>query len=765
MKVKKITGLISVMSLIATLFLLTINVSADTNISDRALFYTDYESTQQLPKEYIKYNSPSFTIEEEGSNHYMRALPASSAYAYDLNEVMDKTSGDVYLVNFDFRMGEENVGDVKIYLSVKDELGVSDKRFHQFCIFSIGTDKKLKLGNKVESGIEVEMGEWYSYQLAYTAGSTRLELTVAPHGGEAITKEVTVASSDWGGYTYADYDSLAFGFGTTSYIDIDNILVIKKGDKPILSDDKVAFLLNDYTQIMCSKSAVSPITKRISLDFGEYIDPESVEGNITLKDLNDQDISFTTEVNNEKVILTGVNLEPQTSYILTVLSGVANIFGDTLESDFVYNFDTGRKAATLVGIDYESQQPLPNKYVEYDPASFTIEEEGTNHYLKALPNYSAYAYELSEVIDKTSGKKYSVKFDFRMGEENTTDVKIYLAVKDELGVSDKRFHQFCIFRIGKDKKLKAGNNTDSGIEVELGKWYSYELEHTAGSSTMNLTVTPRGGEPITKEFRVENSDWGGYTYADYDSLAFGWGNSISYVDIDNILIEREVESPTLDENNIKFLAVDNTILDGTQTAVNPLAEKIELNFSEIMESESFTDNITLKDSDNQDVAFTVELNNKTVTLSNMALEPGKTYTLKVSKNVESAYGDAMENDFTYTFTIATKKVEITLDSVMINDQAVTNLSGLSDGAANLKASVSNTTEAAMDAVFVIGYYDSTGKLLDLSLTDYTAQISAKKDVLIPVTIAKPEGTAKVTVMCIDSLSNVKPLCKALYFKD
>ena len=110
------------------------------------------------------------------------------------------------------------------------------------------------------------MGEWYSYQLAYTAGSTRLELTVAPHGGEAITKEVTVASSDWGGYTYADYDSLAFGFGTTSYIDIDNILVIKKGDKPILSDDKVALLLNDYTQIMCSKIAVSPITKRISTD-------------------------------------------------------------------------------------------------------------------------------------------------------------------------------------------------------------------------------------------------------------------------------------------------------------------------------------------------------------------------------------------------------------------------------------------------------------------------------------------------------------------
>ena len=366
----------------------------------------------------------------------------------------------------------------------------------------------------------------------------------------------------------------------------------------------------------------------------------------------------------------------------------------------------------------------------------------------------------------TAGK-YEIKFDFKA--QNVTSYgAIYLTDSDMGGNSQPAEFEllglyngaFCagIYNFGSDwarytVPILAADLTGA----DKDKWFTYEMVGDRATGDWTATITSKDDPTRTGTASGNNFP----TDKAIDRMMFGTGCDIY---IDNILVQEKLTKPSMSDERVKFLDKNGVQINCTNQDVSLLTNKISLDFGTRLKEDTINNNITLvKSGDNSAVSFDYEISGTAVILKNLNLEPTTAYTLTVGSGITGKDGQKLDKTYTLNMTTGANVTTMRLANIKIGESVVGNFAGLTDGAATVVINSTNTTADPIEAVLIMAYYDNNNRLLlaDAQAVNGTAQSAA--DVNAPVTIAKPEGCAKVKVMLWNSLGNTKPLSAILEF--
>ena len=401
-----------------------------------------------------------------------------------------------------------------------------------------------------------------------------------------------------------------------------------------------------------------------------------------------------------------------------------------------------------------------------DSAYITCSESNGAAHIKNVTDYRYGAFVFKSAMN--SSGKYEIKFDF-----NAQDIKgmgaVYLADSTYGGNISYEAFQLLGLRKG---SFVAGNYIKDGyqdftvpvLEADLtgddkDEWFIYEMvgDRTTGEWTATITSKTDASRTGT----ASGSGSSGFPTGEIDRMMFG---TMCDIYVDNILVQEKFAKPSMSDERVKFLDKNGAQINCTNQDVSLLTNKISLDFGTRLKEDTINNNITLvKSGDTGAVSFDYEISGIAVILKNLNLEPTTAYTLTVGSGITGMDGQKLDKTYTLNMTTGANVTTMRLANIKIGDSVVGNFAGLTDGAATVVINSTNTTADPIDAVLIMAYYDNNNRLLlaDAQAVNGTAQSAA--DVNAPVTIAKPEGCAKVKVMLWNSLGNTKPLSAILEF--
>lgn len=368
----------------------------------------------------------------------------------------------------------------------------------------------------------------------------------------------------------------------------------------------------------------------------------------------------------------------------------------------------------------------------------------------------------------TAGK-YEIKFDFKANNITGGYGAVYLTDSAMGGNSQPK--EFQLLNIV-DGKLCSGiwyqsseNYTVPILDIDLSDadgndkntWFTYEMVADRSTGEWTATITSKSDQN-----RTGTASGGNFpTDKAIDRMMFGTKCDIY---VDNILVQESLTKPSMSDERVKFLDKNGAQINCTNQDVSLLTNKIFLDFGTRLKEDTINNNITLvKSGDTGAVSFDYEISGTAVILKNLNLEPTTAYTLTVGSGITGKDGQKLDKTYTLNMTTGANVTTMRLANIKIGESVVGNFAGLTDGAATVVINSTNTTADPIEAVLIMAYYDNNNRLLlaDAQAVNGTAQSAA--DVNAPVTIAKPEGCAKVKVMLWNSLGNTKPLSAILEF--
>ena len=368
----------------------------------------------------------------------------------------------------------------------------------------------------------------------------------------------------------------------------------------------------------------------------------------------------------------------------------------------------------------------------------------------------------------TAGK-YEIKFDFKANYIYNGYGAAYLTDSEMGGYAQNK--EFQLLNIV-DGKLCSGiyytsseNYTVPILDIDLSDaegndkntWFTYKM--IADRATGEWTATITSKEDPTRTGTASGNNFP--TDKAIDRMMFGTKCDIY---VDNILVQESLTKPSMSDERVKFLDKNGAQINCTNQDVSLLTNKISLDFGTRLKEDTINNSITLvKSGDTGAVSFDYEISGTVVILKNLNLEPTTAYTLTVGSGITGMDGQKLDKTYTLNMTTGANVTTMRLANIKIGESVVGNFAGLTDGAATVVINSTNTTADPIEAVLIMAYYDNNNRLLlaDAQAVNGTAQSAA--DVNAPVTIAKPEGCAKVKVMLWNSLGNTKPLSAILEF--
>jgi len=177
------------------------------------------------------------------------------------------------------------------------------------------------------------------------------------------------------------------------------------------------------------------------------------------------------------------------------------------------------------------------------------------------------------------------------------------------------------------------------------------------------------------------------------------------ITVDDLTVSSYIAKPTVSDDVIKVTdAFGKVISKGT--IVNPGVSTIEIDFGTDIDSESAKTAISLTSNSGDTPTFTVSTRaGKSVLTFDKALKAEETYTLSVSTALESTNGEALETEYSYSFTTDKADIFAEISAPTVGTKAIYTVGQLNSGdTLKLNARVVNSTESNADAVFVVGYY-------------------------------------------------------------
>lgn len=398
--------------------------------------------------------------------------------------------------------------------------------------------------------------------------------------------------------------------------------------------------------------------------------------------------------------------------------------------------------------------------------NITYEISDDTAHIKNVGDYRYGAFMFKNAMN-TSGK-YEIKFDFNAKDINSLGA-VYLADSTYGGSIEYEAFQLLGLRKG---NFVAGNYIRDGYQDltvpilpadltgdDKDKWFTYEMvgDRTTGEWTATITSKTDASRTNTKS----GSGSSGFpTDKAIDRMMFGTKCDIY---VDNILVQESLTKPSMSDDRVKFLDKNGVQINCSNADVSLLTKKISLDFGTRMKEGTFAQNITLTKKDGTAVDFYSETSGTSVILKDLALDPTTEYTLTVKSDIAGKDGQTLGKDYTLNLKTGANASEMSLNSVKIGDTKVENFAGLINGNATVVIDSINTTTKQNDAVLIIAYYDGGNRLLLADAQNVSGAAESSAAVNAAVTIAKPEGCAKVKVMLWNSLGKTEPLSAILSY--
>lgn len=397
--------------------------------------------------------------------------------------------------------------------------------------------------------------------------------------------------------------------------------------------------------------------------------------------------------------------------------------------------------------------------------NITYEISGGTAHIKNVGDYRYGAFMFKNAMN-TSGK-YEIKFDFNAKDINSLGA-VYLADSTYGGSIEYEAFQLLGLRHG---NFVAGNYIRDGYQDltvpilaadltgdDKDKWFTYEMVGDRSTGEWTATIAERGNPARTGTKSGSGSS--GFPTGEIDRMMFGTKCDIY---VDNILVQEKLAKPELNSDRVTFLDKNDASINCSNTELSLLTKKISLDFGTRMKEDTFAQNITLTKKDGTAVDFGFETSGTSVILKDLALEPTTEYTLTVKSGIAGKDGQTLGKDYTLNLKTGANVSEMRLNSVKIGDTKVENFAGLTGGDATVVIDSINTTTKQNDAVLIIAYYDGGNRLLLADAQNVSGAAESSAAVNAAVTIAKPEGCAKVKVMLWNSLGKTEPLSAILSY--
>lgn len=391
-------------------------------------------------------------------------------------------------------------------------------------------------------------------------------------------------------------------------------------------------------------------------------------------------------------------------------------------------------------------------------ASYTNHAAQIENNQLMLPAGSAYAYKDFTTNPITKGKiKVSATIT-----PNNTSVLGFIHDGNVLKASNAR--PILFFKNGKVYKFVAADWEDRYFcDFTSGEKYKIEAIIDMDNKTMNIEMkglsdgsVSNGSINITnyradKDYPVNSITAIGFAVLDGSNKMYAENLDIEYV---------QDGAPTLTNDNVKFY-VDNTEI--SKEEISTKLDKIVLDFGDIMDPESFTNNeVTLtKKTTGELIKVNASITGSTYTINIPSQLTGSAdYVLNVSKDVKNAVGTAMGTAYNMEFNV---KGEFNATLSLKNSDGTTDITKFSQLKAgeNIKTNISfeNTTDKDATAVLLYGYYEGN-KLKNVSFVPITLSKATSTGTAISEhTVESLDGVTKVKVMLWNGFGEIKPLAE------
>lgn len=391
--------------------------------------------------------------------------------------------------------------------------------------------------------------------------------------------------------------------------------------------------------------------------------------------------------------------------------------------------------------------------------------DGAAH-IKNVTDYRYGAFAFKSAMN--SSGKYEIKFDFNA--QNIASLgAVYLADSTYGGSNEFEAFQLLGLRNG---NFVAGNYIWNGFQDltvpvlaadltgdDKNEWFTYEMVGDRTTGEWTATITSKTDASRTGTASGLGSS-GFPTDKAIDRMMFG---TMCDIYVDNILVQESLTKPSMSDERVKFLDKNGAQINCTNSEVSLLTNKISLDFGTRLKEDTINNITLVKSGDTGAVSFDYEISGTAVILKNLNLEPTTAYTLTVGSGITGMDGQKLDKTYTLNMTTGANVTTMRLANIKIGESVVGNFAGLTDGAATVVINSTNTTADPIEAVLIMAYYDNNNRLLLADAQAVSGAAQSAADVNAPVTIAKPEGCAKVKVMLWNSLGNTKPLSAILEF--
>jgi len=291
------------------------------------------------------------TINTDNTNKYLTLNGGWKNIQYKFDEV----TTDKIKVTFDFMNTESGSS---FYAALLDS-SVSNSDGTEFLTL-IRDEKKMECYSSTQNrnilGDHID-NEWLTYEAVIDMNTKKCISTVYNKAtAEAIaTVEVTLAPSDanladWP-KTATAFDTFMIASGRENGTHMDNLLIEKVVEAPVVSADKVT-IKDASGEVQSVWTKVSPSAKVFEIGFGTSLDKDTVtkDSIYVTKKGSTSPLAGNVDYADGKAVLTLTDaLEINTVYVLNITADIANILGETLADSATYEFktDSGKVSAVM----------------------------------------------------------------------------------------------------------------------------------------------------------------------------------------------------------------------------------------------------------------------------------------------------------------------------------------------------------------------------------------------------------------------------------
>lgn len=574
------------------------------------------------------------------------------------------------------------------------------------------------------------------------------------------------------------YGNLVIGSGNTNVTITDLAIELVK-PVPTVGAEDVVFATDDGT--VQSHDAVNPLSSNIKVDFGMEMDEATMHSDsIYLENTQTGKkvgyaASYADGIYEMKL---AEKLAGSSTYNLVIKNTVKSAEGCANAEDLTFAITTS--AGVVIEPDstsfpyneefddYAAKTDMPSNWAIHANHDLIDEEDGSGKMLQVVSptawSISRYTFD-NPVTDGKIEIKYSMKpstgtaFVAYMQSSDSNSNNYYPLT--HMNQDDTNFYMLTGTNVWSETRAEyqlLGKIPAEGAHV----WYDVTAVVDVTNKKAQVTVVTPDGTVVQSPnnvFTIFNTNM-----TNVSNIYFQiWGDGT--VAIDNFSVKKIMEDPSVTDESVTLTTAMGEVEENF-SAVNPLVNKVSINFNTDMDVNTLTsENIKLTKGETE-IPYTASYKAGVVTLNlDEILEENSDYVLTISENVANANGVALGESASISFTTKAAQMKAVLSGVKSGDTEITKLSQLAEGdVVTIEMDYENSTGKDKKVYIIACYY-----IDDMLVSAEYIEKVVDKDIKAATykcehTVADTENVDTLKIMAWDGFDTMRPVSPLLILK-